>query len=85
MYLDCYCTPSGFYTPGSTSPTLELLNGTDSTGTKWGGIALRETYKPTGQVFEQLWFLRDGETGLHAFTRLAYFNETVSKRKQLHE
>ncbi|KAB5595921.1 Rhamnogalacturonate lyase [Ceratobasidium theobromae] len=85
LYLDCYCTPSGFYVPGSTSPTLELLNGTDSTGTKWGGIALRETYKPTGQVFEQLWFLRDGETGLHSFTRIAYFNETNPFLRNLQE
>ncbi|KAF8713266.1 polysaccharide lyase family 4, partial [Rhizoctonia solani] len=85
LYLDCYCTPSGFYVPGSSSPTLELLNGTDSTGTKWGGIALRENYKPTGQVFEQLWFLREGETGLHAFTRTAYFNESVPFLRNLQE
>ncbi|KAG8701655.1 hypothetical protein FRC09_005214 [Ceratobasidium sp. 395] len=85
LYLDCYCIPSGFYTPGSTSPTLQLLSGTDSMGTKWGGIALRENYKPTGQVFEQLWFLRDGETGLHAFTRLAYFNDTVPFLRNLQE
>ncbi|CAE6450587.1 unnamed protein product [Rhizoctonia solani] len=85
LYLDCYCTPSGFYTPGSTSPTLELLNGTDSTGTKWGGVALRETYKPTGQVFEQIWFLRDGETGLHSFTRTAYFNESTPFLRNLQE
>ncbi|QRW06593.1 rhamnogalacturonate lyase [Ceratobasidium sp. AG-Ba] len=85
LYLDCYCIPSGFYTPGSTSPTLRLLNGTDSTGTKWGGIVLKETYKPTGQVFEQHWYLREGETGLHSFTRVAYFNDTVPFLRNLQE
>ncbi|PLB47493.1 galactose mutarotase-like protein [Aspergillus steynii IBT 23096] len=84
-YLDCYCTPSGFYTAGSTNPVLELVNGTDSTGTKYAGVILNDTYTPTGQQFQQYWFLRDGETGLHMFSRLAYYNETTPFLRNLQE
>lgn len=84
-YLDCYCTPSGFYTAGSTNPVLEIVNGTDSTGTKYAGVILNDTYTPTGQQFQQYWFLRDGETGLHMFSRLAYYNETTPFLRNLQE
>ncbi|KAI5361353.1 putative Galactose-binding-like domain superfamily, galactose mutarotase-like domain superfamily [Septoria linicola] len=84
-YLDCYCTPSGFYTPGSIAPRYQLLNGTDSTGTPWGGIVLSETYPATGQILEQYWFLREGETGLHMFSRLVYHNATTPFLRNLQE
>lgn len=84
-YLDCYCTPSGFYTAGSTNPITELVQGTDSTGTKYTGIILNDTYTPTGQEFQQYWFLRDGETGFHMFSRLAYYNETTPFLRNLQE
>lgn len=84
-YLDCYCTPSGFYTPGTIAPKYQLLNGTDSSGTDWGGIVLSETYPATGQVLEQYWFLRDNETGLHMFSRLAYHNSTTPFLRNLQE
>ncbi|KAL4899621.1 Rhamnogalacturonate lyase B [Aspergillus multicolor] len=84
-YLDCYCIPSGFYTAGSTNPTTELVQGTDSTGTKYAGIILNDTYTPTGQEFQQYWFLRDGETGFHMFSRLAYYNETTPFLRNLQE
>ncbi|KEY73344.1 hypothetical protein S7711_01458 [Stachybotrys chartarum IBT 7711] len=84
-YLDCYCTPSGFWTPGSLSPTFELYTGTDSTGTDYGGIKMSDTYTATGQVLEQYWFLRDGETGLHTFSRVAYYNETTPFLRNLQE
>jgi rhamnogalacturonan endolyase len=38
---------------------------------------MSQVYAPTGQVLEQYWFLRDGETGLHAFSRFAYHNKTT--------
>lgn len=76
-YLDCSCTPDGFWTPGSDSPTYQLLKGTDSTGKAWGGIVMSDTYPSTGQVLEQYWFLRDSETGLHTFSRATYYNETT--------
>ncbi|KAI0014450.1 polysaccharide lyase family 4 protein [Xylariaceae sp. FL0662B] len=85
LYLDCYCTPNGFWTPGSTQPTYELYSGADSTGTSYGGIKLSDTYTATGQILEQYWFLRDGETGLHAFSRLAYYNETNPFLRNLQE
>ncbi|KAL2820919.1 Rhamnogalacturonate lyase B [Aspergillus cavernicola] len=84
-YLDCYCTPSGFYTAGSTNPLMELVQGTDSTGKKYAGVILNDTYTPTGQDFQQYWFLRDGETGLHMFSRLAYYNETTPFLRNLQE
>lgn len=84
-YLDCYCIPSGFYTPGSIAPQYSLLNGTDSTGISWGGIILHEIYPPTGQIFEQYWFLRDGETGLHMWSRVAYFNSSKPFLRNLQE
>ncbi|KAL4898082.1 putative rhamnogalacturonate lyase B [Aspergillus ambiguus] len=84
-YLDCYCTPSGFYTAGSTTPHMEVVQGTDSTGTKYAGVILNDTYTPTGQQFQQYWFLRDGETGLHMFSRLAYYNETTPFLRNLQE
>ncbi|KAI2473029.1 polysaccharide lyase family 4 protein [Annulohypoxylon bovei var. microspora] len=85
FYLDCYCTPSGFWTPGSSHPTYELYAGTDSTGTSYAGIRMSDTYTPTGQVLEQYWFLRDGETGFHTFSRLAYYNETTLFLRNLQE
>lgn len=85
LYLDCYCIPSGFYTVGSTTPSIQVVNGTDSTGTRYGGVVLSDTYTPTGQFFQQFWFLRDGETGLHTFTRLSYFNETTPFLRNLQE
>ncbi|KAJ5786014.1 Glycoside hydrolase-type carbohydrate-binding [Penicillium pulvis] len=84
-YLDCYCIPSGFYTAGATTPSMEVVQGTDSTGTNYGGMILTDTYTPTGQQFQQYWFLRDGETGLHMFSRLTYYNETTPYLRNLQE
>lgn len=85
-YLDCYCIPSGFYTPGSSgAPDMQVVEGTDSTGVKYGGVIMTDTYAPTGQQFQQYWFLRDGETGLHTFSRLTYHNETTPFLRNLQE
>jgi rhamnogalacturonan endolyase len=84
-YLDCYCTPSGAYTPGRIAPVYKLLQGTDVSNTTWGGIVMSETYPPTGQILEQYWFLRDGETGLHTFSRLVYHNSTTPFLRNLQE
>jgi rhamnogalacturonan endolyase len=84
-YLDCYCIPSGFWTPGATQATYQLYSGTDSTGTKYGGVRMSDTYTPTGQVLEQYWFLREGETGLHTFSRIAYYNKTTPFLRNLQE
>ncbi|KAL5332018.1 hypothetical protein ACEPPN_001561 [Leptodophora sp. 'Broadleaf-Isolate-01'] len=84
-YLDCYCTPSGFYTPGNIAPKYQLIKGVDSTNTPYGGVVMSEVYPPTGQMMEQYWFLREGETGLHTFSRLAYYNKTTPFLRNLQE
>jgi rhamnogalacturonan endolyase len=84
-YVDCYCIPSGFYTPGSLAPKYKLIQGTDTTGTPYGGIVLSETHPPTGLTLEQYWFLREGETGLHTFSRIAYYNKTKPFFRNLQE
>ena len=84
-YLDCYCTPSGFYTPGSIAPQYKLIQGVDSNNVPYGGIVLSEKYPPTGQVLEQYIFLREGETGLHMFSRLYYNNKTTPFLRNLQE
>jgi rhamnogalacturonan endolyase len=84
-YLDCYCIPSGFYSPGRIAPKYQLIKGVDSTNTPYGGIIMSETYPPTGQMMEQYWFLREGETGLHVFSRLAYHNSTTPFLRNLQE
>jgi rhamnogalacturonan endolyase len=73
-YLDCNCISSGFWTPGGTAK-FQLFKGTDSTGTSYGGVVMGDTYAATNQTLYQYWFLRDGETGLHVFTRVAYYNK----------
>lgn len=44
-----------------------------------------ETYAPTGQRLEQYWFLKEGETGLHTFSRVVYHNETTPFLRNLQE
>ncbi len=75
-YVDCSCIPSGFWTPGGTA-RFELYNGVDSTGTPYGGIKMEDTYASTNQSMSQWWFLREGETGIHLFTGVAYYNEAT--------
>ncbi|KAI0550236.1 polysaccharide lyase family 4 protein [Xylaria curta] len=83
-YVDCSCTPSGAWTPGGTAK-FQLIKGTDSTGTPYGGVRMSDTYKPTNQSIEQWWFLREGETGLHLFTRVTYFNQAMPYLRELGE
>jgi rhamnogalacturonan endolyase len=59
-YLDCHCTPDGFWAPGPGKP--RLIQGIDSTGNQYGGIVVSDTYTKTNQSLEQYWFLREGET-----------------------
>lgn len=75
-YLDCYCTPKGAYTPGADDATYALHEGVDARNVSYGGISMSQVYAPTGLLLEQYWFLRDGETGLHLFSRVANHNET---------
>ncbi|KAJ2990863.1 hypothetical protein NUW58_g2747 [Xylaria curta] len=83
-YVDCSCIPSGAWTPGGTAK-FQLIKGTDSTGTPYGGVRMSDTYASTNQSIEQWWFLREGETGLHLFTRVTYFNEKTPNLRNLGE
>lgn len=83
-YLDCSCTPSGFWTPGG-GAQLELITGEDATGTAYAGLAMSDTYEATNQTLSQWFFLRGEETGLHAFSRVTYFNETTPFLRDLGE
>ncbi|KAF4896246.1 putative rhamnogalacturonate lyase C, partial [Colletotrichum viniferum] len=83
-YLDCSCTPSGFWTPGGTA-SLQLINGTDSTGTPFGGLIMSDKFAATNQTLSQYFFLRGEETGLHAFSRLTYLNESKPLLRDLGE
>ncbi|KAJ3545112.1 hypothetical protein NM208_g2678 [Fusarium decemcellulare] len=83
-YLDCSCIPSGFWTPGGTAD-LKLVKGTDSTGTAYAGIIMSDTYQATNQTLSQYFFLRGEETGLHAFSRLTYFNAATPFLRDLGE
>ncbi|KAH8847332.1 hypothetical protein MCOR27_005215 [Pyricularia oryzae] len=80
-YLDCYCTPSGFWTPGTHRPEYAFW----SDNATWAGVRMRDTHQDTGQIMEQYWFIRDGETGLHTFSRVAYYNETHPFLRNLQE
>jgi rhamnogalacturonan endolyase len=46
---------------------------------------MSQDYKNTGKVLEQYWFLREGETGLHVFTRVKYSNSKVPSGGDLGE
>ncbi|KAI1310900.1 rhamnogalacturonate lyase [Xylaria venustula] len=83
-YVDCSCVPSGSWTPGSTAK-FQLIKGTDSTETPYGGVKMSDTYAATNQSIEQWWFLREGETGLHLFTRVTYFNASTPYLRDLGE
>ncbi|KAH8827332.1 galactose mutarotase-like domain-containing protein [Flagelloscypha sp. PMI_526] len=79
LYLDCVCTPAGSYVIGSSGHTNStLISGyVDRAGVQFAGVIVSDVYTPTNQTFKQYWFLRDGETGLHAFSRLEYFNAST--------
>ncbi|KAJ7049519.1 galactose mutarotase-like protein [Mycena amicta] len=43
-------------------------------GTDWAGIVLTDNVTSIGTLVQRSWFLREGESGLHSFMRLAYHN-----------
>ncbi|KAI5295695.1 hypothetical protein KEM52_000520 [Ascosphaera acerosa] len=75
-YLDCHCPIVGYFSPGGSAASYKLLKGQDSTKTDYAGVVLHQPHEDTGEVFEYYWFLRDGETGVHNFFRIAYSNAT---------
>jgi rhamnogalacturonan endolyase len=83
-YLDCSCVPTGFWTPGATSK-LQLIRGVDSTDTEYAGVIMSDTHAASNLTLTQYLFMRDGETGLHAFSRLTFFNESTPRLRDLGE
>jgi rhamnogalacturonan endolyase len=83
-YLDCHCVDSGFWTPGN-GATYKLFKGTDGDRKEYAGASMSQDYQKTGKVLEQYWFLRDGETGLHVFSRVKYNNSTTPSGGDLGE
>ncbi|KAJ7250745.1 galactose mutarotase-like protein [Mycena rebaudengoi] len=51
--------------------SAEIVSGAD-----WAGIVLTDNNAAVGTTVQRSWFLRDGESGLHSFVRMAYHNET---------
>ncbi|KAH7305894.1 family 4 polysaccharide lyase [Stachybotrys elegans] len=85
-YLDCSCTPSGFWTPGGSSAArVWLVEDVDKTGTPYAGIFMSDTFAQTNQTLSQYFFLRGEETGLHAFSRVTYFNASAPFLRDLGE
>ncbi|EPS45826.1 hypothetical protein H072_222 [Dactylellina haptotyla CBS 200.50] len=72
LYLDCYCIPTGAWTPGGSGATFELFQGKDKLQVPYYGVRMSHDYNNIGEVLSQYWFLRDGESGLHAFSRITY-------------
>ncbi|KAI8995606.1 galactose mutarotase-like protein [Trametes punicea] len=54
-------------------------------GSGYAGIVLTDNDTSTGSLVQRWWFLRDGETGLHSFVRLAYHNASVPSKGELGE
>ncbi|KAF2663162.1 galactose mutarotase-like protein [Microthyrium microscopicum] len=72
-YLDCNCVleDRGFYTPGANAD-YKAHQGKDSLGVEFGGFSFTDRHHRSGQVMQFYTFLRENETGLHTFSRLAY-------------
>jgi rhamnogalacturonan endolyase len=71
-YLDCHLD-SGFWTPGK-GGTYQLFKGTDGANKAYAGAMMSQSKDNTGISLEQYWFLRDGEAGIHMFSRAKYSN-----------
>jgi rhamnogalacturonan endolyase len=79
-YLDVQW--DGFWAPGS-GAEYELFTGTDVTKKSYAGAMMSQN--KDGKILEQYWFLRDGETGLHVFSRAKYSNTTAPSGGDLGE
>ncbi|WWC69791.1 uncharacterized protein I206_103734 [Kwoniella pini CBS 10737] len=78
-YADAILTPKqDNYVPGATAD-YSIVQGVDSSGIAYGGMIMSQNQPEgiVGEVFQQYWFLRETETSLHAFSRIAYHNSSV--------
>ncbi|KAI0801290.1 galactose mutarotase-like protein [Fomes fomentarius] len=66
--------------PLTANPSFEILQGYG-----YAGFVVTDNDTSTGSLVQRSWFLRDGETGLHSFVRLAYHNATGPSKGGLGE
>ena len=87
LYVDCYCfrDPPAAWTPGGAGAEFKLFQGVDSQGIPYGGLKMSHNYNKSGRILSQYWFVRGEETGVHAFTRVTYQNDTVPSAGILQE
>jgi rhamnogalacturonan endolyase len=74
-YLDCNCVLEGrgFYTPGTVKrATIEIIRGQDADKINYAGFSMTDRHPSSGQLMQFFTILRDGETGLHTWSRVAY-------------
>lgn len=83
-YLDCYCVleGNGNYAPGSNNAEYYVMKDQDTDRIDWAGVLMSEFHPRSGQLMEQYWFLRSGETGLHTFSRIVYPKNARYKTRQ---
>ncbi|RPD62964.1 galactose mutarotase-like protein [Lentinus tigrinus ALCF2SS1-6] len=62
------------------NPTHQIVQGSE-----YAGIVVTDNDTSTGSLVQRSWFLRDGETGLHSFVRLAYHNPSGPSKGALGE
>jgi rhamnogalacturonan endolyase len=74
-YLDCNCVIEGrgFYTPGyNGNANISVIRGHDANNTTYAGFSMTDRHPKSGQLMQFFTILRDGETGLHTWSRVAY-------------
>jgi rhamnogalacturonan endolyase len=79
-YLDVQW--DGFWAPG-TGARYKLFTGTDEAKKSYAGAMMSQD--KSGKTLEQYWVLRDGETGLHVFSRAKYSSTTTPSGGDLGE
>ncbi|KAI0735193.1 galactose mutarotase-like protein [Earliella scabrosa] len=63
----------------TSNPSFEIIQGDD-----FPGLIITDN-DAAGSLVQRSWFLRDGETGLHSFVRLAFQNATAAPKGALGE
>ncbi|KAF2826762.1 galactose mutarotase-like protein [Ophiobolus disseminans] len=79
-YLDVQW--EGFWAPGN-GAKYQLFKGTDGEGKAYAGAVMSQDN--AGKTLEQYWILRDGETGMHVFSRAKYSSSSAPSGGDLGE
>ncbi|KAF7294083.1 Galactose mutarotase-like protein [Mycena kentingensis (nom. inval.)] len=65
--------PSGIFSAGTGNTSARIVSGAG-----WAGIVLTDEVAAVGTLVQRSWFLRNGDSGLHSFLRLAYHSVSNS-------